>query len=115
MKQTLTTYQVADALKKDENGGWSWNGSLALAEYLEQMEEDLGQELELDVVAIRCDYSEHESLVDWAKGYFGDNWKEQMDIDEADDPEEVDGEIRGYVKDHGDLIEFEGGVIVSSF
>ena len=59
MKQTLTTYDIAEALVNDEDGGWSRAGAFAMAEYLEQYEEDTGEELDLDVVAIRCDYSEY--------------------------------------------------------
>ena len=115
MKMTLNTYQIADALKNDTNARWSYNGSLALAEYLEEYEESTGEEMELDVCAIRCDFSEYSSLLDWAGDYFGnDSWREEMDIEEEDD-DEVDEKIREYIQDHGELIEFDGGVIVSSF
>ena len=67
MKTTLTTNQIADALKADNNANWSWNGSNALAEYLENYEEETGEEMELDIVAFRCTYSEYESLQDWVK------------------------------------------------
>ena len=62
MKETLNTHQVANALFKDENAAWTYAGALALAEYLEQFEDDTGEEMELDVVAIRCDFSEYASL-----------------------------------------------------
>ena len=62
MKTTLTTRQIVDALGTDKNANWSYQGASALAEYLEEIEGDTGEELELDVVAIRCDYSEHPSL-----------------------------------------------------
>ena len=52
MKMTLTTYDIANALRGDENARWSRAGSFALAEYLEQLEEETGEEIELDVVAI---------------------------------------------------------------
>lgn len=35
-------------------------GRRKLAEYFEQLEEDLGQDIEVDVIAICCDYSEIE-------------------------------------------------------
>lgn len=62
MKKTLTTYDIADALYADENANWSRAGAFALAEWLEEMEESTGAETELDVVAIRCDFAEHDSL-----------------------------------------------------
>jgi hypothetical protein len=116
MKQTLTTSQAADILFADKNAGWSYAGARALAEYLEQLEEDTGEEMELDFVAVRCDFSEYPSLVDWARDYFGaDKWKRELDIDLDDLDDEVDEAIRSHIQDHGQLIEFDGGVIVSSF
>ena len=116
MKQTLTTYQIADALKADENANWSYAGSLALAEYLEQLEEDLGEEMELDVVAIRCDYSEYKSLWAWAKDYFAkDEYTEMFANSLFMDDKGRNNAIRKYICDNGQLIEFEGGIIVSAF
>lgn len=119
MKMTLSTYQIADALKNDTCARWSYNGSLALAEYLEEYEESTGEELELDVCAIRCDFSEYASLQDWANEHFGENsdWRVgKLGIDAEDyDTERENQQIREYIQNHGQLIQFEGGVIVSSF
>jgi hypothetical protein len=70
MKTTLSTNQIADALKSDQYAAWSYYGSMALASYLEDLERDLGEELELDTVSIRCDYSEYESAELLAINYF---------------------------------------------
>jgi hypothetical protein len=116
MKITLNTHQIADELKRDTNARWSYNGSLALAEYLEQIEADNGEEIELDLCSIRCEFSEHASLLDWAHDYFS-NALEELGFDETaeNDDDEVDSKIREYIQDHGQLIEFDGGIIVSSF
>lgn len=117
MKRTLNTYEIADALYHDENANWSRNGAKALAEHLEQYEEDTGTELELDVVAIRCDMAEYESLREWAEDYFGANmpYMQAIGINADADDEQADEAIREYIRDNGTLIEFDGGVIVSSF
>ncbi len=115
MKTTLSTSDIAHALKSDENAAWSWNGARALAEYLEEYEESTGQELELDVCAIRCDFSEYESLESWAEDYFGGLERMNEEIGTFDNPDELDNNIRSYIHDHGTLIEFNGGAIVSSF
>tara|TARA_R110002126_G_C10265269_1_gene483460 strand:+ start:47 stop:415 length:369 start_codon:yes stop_codon:yes gene_type:complete len=122
MKTTLSTYEVTQALFQDENAAWSYEGAKALAELLEELETDCGTEQELDVVAIRCEFSEFESLGGWAKDYFTN---EQYEIEIADKVEDEHGEgvsnddidqvIREYIQDYGMLIEFEGGIIVSSF
>jgi hypothetical protein len=108
MKLTLSTYAVADLLIADNNANWSRAGARALAEYLEEMEEETGKEMEFDVVAIRCDYSEYESLAKWADEY-------GFKIDEDEDQVAAEETIREYIQDHGQLIEFAGGIIVSSF
>ena len=114
MKQTLTTYDAASQLHDDVDGGWTWNGAQALVEYLEELEEDMGEEIEFDRVALRCDFSEHRSLVEWAEGYFGDKWEEEIGVEENTLDEERDERIRNYIYDNGQLIEFDGGIIVSS-
>ena len=114
MKTTLNTSDIARALKSDENAAWSWNGARALAVYLEEYEESTGEELELDVCAIRCDFSEYESLQDWAASYFGGPEKLKEDLRQYSH-EELDDETRSFIRDNGTLIEFDGGVIVSCF
>ena len=114
MKETLTNNEIADRLFRDENAGFSYEGAKALAEYLEQLEEDCGEEMEFDRVAIRCDYSEHSSLQDWAEDYFAGDWREEVGVEDCDG-DDADDKIRDYIRDHGQLIEFDGGIIVSSF
>jgi len=119
MKMTLSTYQIADALKNDTCARWSYNGSLALAEYLEEIEESTGEEMELDTCAIRCDFAEYASLRDFADEYFGttsrNSWADSIGADDDADDDTLDEKIREYIQDHGQLIEFDGGIIVSSF
>jgi hypothetical protein len=141
MKATLTTSEAADILFNDKNANWSYAGARALAEYLEEYEESTGEELEFDYVAIRCDFSEWDSLQDWAADYFSGDWREEVGVDieeikgilsNADKLEAageiadanqmrkhangiLDSAIRDYIEDHGQLIEFESGVIASSF
>ena len=109
MKTTLRTTHAAHMLLEDKNASWSYDGAMALCEYLEELEEDCGEEIEFDVVAIRCDWSEYASLEEWAKDY---GFEPETS---PEDEREREEEIRDYIQDHGQLIEFDGGVIVSSF
>jgi hypothetical protein len=124
MKKTLNTYDIANELLADSNAAWSRAGAFALAEHLEECEESTGEEIELDVVAIRCDFSEYTSLQDWASEYFSneseavDSLGLELDMDGetvTNGEEEIEEAIREYIQDHGSLIEFDGGIIVSSF
>lgn len=118
MKTTLTTSQAAHILIDDENANWSRAGAYALTEYLENLEEETGKEMEFCAVAIRCDFSEYASLSDFREEYFADDEqaREAIGAESGDeDEEELDTLMAEYIRDHGELIEFEGGIIVSSF
>jgi hypothetical protein len=103
MKNTLSTSDAASLLMADDNAAWSMAGAFALIEYLEEYEEAYGAEVEFDRVAIRCEYSEHESLQEWARCYF--NSEDEGNAEK----------IRDFIQDRGQLIEFDGGIIVSEF
>jgi hypothetical protein len=126
MKTTLTTSQAAHILADDENSSFTLAGAYALADYLEQLEEDCGEEIEFDHVAIRCDYSEYESFQKWGEDYFGgwnklcaefgDDYCGPLEDETPEDyAERFDDAIREYIERRGILIEFDGGIIVSSF
>ena len=112
MKTTLTTYGITTALKSDKNANWSHAGAQALAEYLEQLEEDTGEEMELDVCAIRCDFSEYESALEAARDN-GNDWT--PDSEEVDYEEVLEEHCLEWLRDRAQVIEFDGGIIVSSF
>jgi hypothetical protein len=123
MKKTLSTNEAAHLLMQDEYAAWTWDGALALAAYLEELEESCGMTLKFGRVAIRCNYSEHESLKHWASDYWGGDelaadalgLSLSMSGEPEETDEEIDDAIRDYIADHGHLIEFDGGIIVSSF
>jgi hypothetical protein len=113
MKETLNTSEIADRLFRDENAGFTYAGARALAEYLDT---DENADAEFDRVSIRCDFAEYSSLTDWAENYFvGDNWRDCLNCEYDADADTLDEKISEYIQDHGTLIEFDGGIIVSSF
>jgi len=59
LKQTLTTNEAAHILLADDNASWTYEGAHAIAEYLEELSEDMGEDIEFCHVAIRCEFSEH--------------------------------------------------------
>jgi len=102
MKITLTTNEIANHLRQGQDASYSYNGSIALAEYLEELEECDGEQIELDVIAIRCDFTEYESLEELAKDYFSSELEEPHDLKE-------------YFEENTTLIQFEGGIIIQDF
>ena len=59
MKQTINFRQFHDAFEKMGRGTqFSYEGRKALFEYLEQIEQETGEETEIDVIALCCEYEE---------------------------------------------------------
>ena len=110
MKITLSQSDIADALGNDSNARWSYSGANALAEYLYDMDEETGEETELDVVAIRCDFTEYDTALEAAKDH-------GFEVDEDEDEDEDEREENALEWLHGEtaVIEFKGGVIVQDF
>lgn len=108
MYQTLSTSEAADLLKRDSNAAWSYAGAHALAEYLEQVEED-GEPIEFDAVAIRCDFAEYASAIEATanSGY-------EADDEDADDDAKEAAALR-WLENRTTVVTFDGGIIVGSF
>ena len=68
MKQTISVYDFHDAFHAmGRSGNFSYAGRAALFEWLEEAERDVGEEYELDVIALCCDFSEYSSLEEAGK------------------------------------------------
>ena len=69
MKQSVNMYAFERAFKNFERDNFSYDGLKALFEYLEDYEEDTGEEVELDVIALCCEYMEYDSLKEYNDDY----------------------------------------------
>lgn len=103
MKQTITPNQGAHLLLSDSNAKWTYAGALALCEYLEQMESDCDLEIEFNVVDIRCEWHEYESLIEAATDY---GWSWEGDADAEDD--EIQNDAREWLEYRTTVIPVEG-------
>ena len=100
MKITITEQQFHDAfIDKGRGEQFSYDGRRALFNYLEEMEEGTGEEIELDVVALCCEFSEYEDLKDY---------NEQHGT-EHEDIEELEGEatviLLGEYEENGFIVQ----------
>ena len=69
MKHTVTNSSFHDAFRRaDRSENFSYEALNLLFEYFEEIESDTGEEIELDVIAICCDYEET-SVEDVIKNY----------------------------------------------
>ena len=66
MKDTVTEYTFTDEMIKH---GFSYEGTKALFEHLEQYEQDCDHELEFDPIAFRCEYDEYKNLEEVKENY----------------------------------------------
>ena len=69
MKRAVNMYDFERAFKDCDRDNFSYDGLKALFEYLEEYEDSTGEEVELDVIALCCDYTEYESLKDFNDDY----------------------------------------------
>ena len=69
MKQSVNMYDFERAFKNFERDNFSYDGLKALFEYLEEYEDSTGEEVELDVIALCCEYAEYDSLKEYNDDY----------------------------------------------
>ena len=62
MKQNVSEHDFTNAFQQIRPDNFSYAGLQAMYEYFTDLEEDTGEEMELDVIAICCDFSEFDSL-----------------------------------------------------
>ena len=111
MKTTVTLHDFRDAFNDSGRGTqFSYNGLEALFDFIEEMDEGSGTETELDVIALCCDFSEHDSALACVTdlGY-------DFTPEEDDDEEEQEEAALEYLRDNTLVLEFSGGVIIQGF
>jgi hypothetical protein len=104
MKTTVSVYDFHQAFKHLRPDNFSYEGLNILFSYFYEYEESTGEEMELDVIAICCDFTE-------------DTWQniaENYSIDLTD--AELGGEkyeiVKTYLEDQGALVgEVDGGFV----
>ena len=69
MVKTINQWEFVDEFKRIRPDNFSRLGLLELFDYLEEIESDQMQPMELDVIAICCEYSEYESLEEFQNDY----------------------------------------------
>ena len=95
MKTTITALDFNEAMTTFKCG-FSYEGGTALFEYLEELEADCDIDIELDPVALRCEFTEYEDLDEIKDSY--------PDIETIDD-----------LYDNTTVITFDGGIIIADF
>jgi hypothetical protein len=87
---------------------FTWKGANALQQYLEELSDDIGENIEFDPVAWCVEYSEYTDYAEF-----------QHDTGYTKDGKQYDGyeNIKNIedLRDYTTVIEFDGGIIVQEF
>ena len=97
----VTQSEFIDTFKQSElrKNNFSYDGLIALFEYLEDLEEDTGEQINFDMVSICCDYSEYKNTDEFIIDY-QDSTELHENLDYS--------EIISVLREHTEVIEFEG-------
>jgi hypothetical protein len=101
MKTSINKYDFRDAFQKaGRENNFSYHGLSVLFDYFEEYEESTGEEIELDVIAICCEFNE--STPDEIR----DDYRLDADIDLMD-----------YLLDHTQVagVTEDGNIIYAAF
>ena len=108
MKQTVNKSDFINqfrVMNRLEN--FSYEARSLLFDYLEDYEESTGEELEMDVIAVCCEYSE-DSPEDIAANY-------DIDVDGMDE-DEIKNAVMNYLNDNTQVIgETPSGIVYQQF
>ena len=97
MKVTIGVNDFLDAWRTStRDKQFSYEGKLALFEMFEEVEDDIGEEIELDIIGICCEFAEYINLAAVLEDY---KYIETMED----------------LKENTAVIEFDGGIIIQVF
>jgi len=134
MKQTVDQYTFEQAFRvADRFDQFGYDALKALFDYIEEYEDSCGTEIELDVIAICCEFTQYDSAVEAAKDLITDfdigacpHCSEEL-RNAGDKPmskcpgcgqdfkEELEERALEELRDNTIVIEYDGGVVVQSF
>ena len=84
MKSTVNSTDFHNAFESMGRGKqFSYAGLNALFDWLEDYEDGTGQELELDVIALCCDFTEYANLAEFHQDYNAEDYPDIESIEEA--------------------------------
>ena len=109
MKTTVNLSNFRDAFQSHgRQDQFSYEAQELLFDYFEEMEDGTGEEIELDVIAICCEYSE-DTVEDIAEQY-------NIDLEDCDDDDEKSERVMDYLNDHTSVVgEVSGSIVYAQF
>ena len=100
MIQTITEYDFINQFKAVRPDNFSYTALQALFHYLEELEDDIGEQIEFDVIGLCCDYSE----------FTFDELREYYSFDLKDVKTDVD--LFDYLQDRTTVISVDDNTVI---
>jgi len=108
MKTTVNFSEFRDSFQEIRPDNFSYDGQRILFDYFEEFEESTGEEIDLDVIAICCDFSEDsfENIAD----LYG------IEFDENDDDDEKQQQVIDFLQSEGAYVgDSINGIVYRNF
>ena len=102
-------YHMACRMNRGHNFGF--NGWNAIGEYLEELSDYTGEDYEVDIVGICCDYSMAESVDEFFNEYGKYSSIDPEEWEEMDEEEKLEA-IENYLQDNTSVVCCEDGCII---
>ena len=102
-------YHMACRLYRGDQFGYK--GWKAIGEYLEQLSEDTGEDYEVDIIGICCDYTMCEDVNDWWSHYGIYSDIDSEEWENMDDNEKLEA-IEDYLQENTLVVCVEWGCII---
>ncbi len=120
-RSNISFCEFCDNFSESERDTFSYEGKKALFDYLEEYEENTGEEIELDIVELCCEYSEYGSVEEYLKDYTPSEINNEKDEEETEEEfkERLEEETQKYLEENTQLIllgnNLDDGFIIQNF
>ena len=113
--EQVTRYDMIERARSFDTGRYEqlggYEGIDALHEYLTDLAEDIGEPIELDIIALCCDWAHYGSIIDAAWEYDHDSTVAQLLVDwnAGNEPGECEREILDWFQDQTTVLQLDNG------
>lgn len=82
MKKSISLFEFIDVFEDLRPNNFTRKGLIVLFDYLEDYEDSTGESIDLDVIALCCDFTEYKDLKEFQENY-GDKYQSIEDIEKS--------------------------------
>jgi len=115
----IDIFRARGRLDTGKGGNFTPDGVAALVEYMEQLEDDLGESIQFDPIGLCCQFSEYATAAEAVHDRDETIYAELREsVADDDDPEAVGEAIEDacveWLQNETTVILFKGGIIIDS-